>query len=296
MKHGVLVVDKPSGLSSHGVVSRVRRLARQRTVGHAGTLDPMATGVLVVMLGEATKLAAHLSADDKVYRASITLGVCTDTLDAEGEVTARAEVPALSTADVRRAAETFLGPGKQRAPRVSAVKRGGRPLYERHRRGEEFEAPLRDVYLAWLSELRYGAPQVELQLGVGKGYYVRAFARDLGDRLGTGAHLSALRRLRSGSFGLEESISLEALMADGGEARLEDALLSPADAVRHLTRAHLDREGVTDAFHGRPIRGGHFRLDGEGPGPLALLDPEGRLIGLGRRAGADLAVSRGLRY
>ncbi|NOY90058.1 MAG: tRNA pseudouridine(55) synthase TruB [Deltaproteobacteria bacterium] len=297
--HGVLVVDKPAGLSSHDVVSRVRRVAGQRGVGHAGTLDPMATGVLVVLLGEGTKLASHLTSDDKIYQAEITLGSETDTLDAEGEVTARAEVPVLSAESVRRAAELFLGAQDQRAPVVSALKLRGTSLHERYRRGEAVEAPIRRVHMHWLEFLGYRAPVAALRVGVAKGYYVRSLARDLGLALGTRAHLSSLRRLGSGSLSLDGAVPLDALLEPEGRARLEAALLPLEAAVGHLPQARLVARGAEDAFHGRAVRPADYTLRGRlSQGELAaMLGPDGRLLALGKlQPNGALRVARGFRY
>ncbi|MGB9339614.1 MAG: tRNA pseudouridine(55) synthase TruB, partial [Polyangiales bacterium] len=145
--NGVLIVDKPAGCTSHDVVQRVRKAIGQRSVGHAGTLDPLATGVLVVALGEGTKLVSHLQRDDKRYEVSIALGAETDSLDADGEIVRTAEVPALDRETVEKALATFIGRHPQEAPKLSAIKVGGTPLHRRMRRGEEVEAPVREVEL-----------------------------------------------------------------------------------------------------------------------------------------------------
>ena len=296
--NGVLVVDKPGGLSSHDVVARVRRVAGQRSVGHAGTLDPMATGVLVVLLGEGTKLASYLTADDKVYRAAIRLGSETDTLDAEGEVVERAPVPALDVGGVRRVVESFLGPQQQRAPVVSALKVNGRALHERYRRGEEVEAPIRAVRMRWFDGLTYADGLVTLRVGVAKGYYVRSLARDLGLALGTRGHLEALRREASGALELRDAVPLDALLATAGPERLASSLLSLADAVAHLPQVELSAAGANDAFHGRLVRAADYTSQAVrvGDQPLALLGPDGSLVAIGQgHAKGTLRVVRGFR-
>src|SRR5262245_5092343 len=183
---GVLIVDKAEGPTSHDVVRLARRVFGTRAVGHAGTLDPMASGVLVLGIGEGTKLLAHLGADDKRYAARVTLGAETDTLDALGQVTARAPVPAgLDLAQVRTAAQGFLGTITQRAPEYSALKQGGEPLYARVRRGEAVTAPEREVMVHALAIESVGADSIQLTLHCGKGFYVRSLARDLARALGT---------------------------------------------------------------------------------------------------------------
>lgn len=242
----MLVVDKPRGMTSHDVVARARRALRTRAVGHAGTLDPMATGVLVIAVGEATKLVPSLTADDKAYDATIQLGVATDSLDADGSETARAEVPTLSLAEVQAAADGFLGPHRQRAPAVSAIKVDGERLHAKARRGEVFEAPVRDVVLHAVDVRSVADARVELSLRCAKGFYVRSFGRDLAEALGTVGHLTALRRTSSGRFDLSTACQVEELDA----ARL----LPLADAAqRVLPGLDLDEDQCRDVRCGRRI-------------------------------------------
>lgn len=301
---GVLVVDKPCGPTSHDVVQRVRRALRTRSVGHAGTLDPMATGVLVVAVGEGTKLVSHLTADDKVYEATVTLGTATDTLDAEGTVTATADVPPLREAQVRPVLAGFVGLLAQRAPRVSAIKVGGRALHDRVRRGEQVEAPVREVRVHSLDLLSMEGPELRLRVHSGKGFYVRSLARDLAEALGTVGHLSALRRTRSGVFDLSEAVDLASIerAAAGDEtmrSRLGSALGSLERASAALPQVSLTAEGVDDARHGRPISAERASItdlpDLPPDATIALLDPEGCLVALGRREGDRLRVVRGIR-
>ncbi|MFW5876892.1 MAG: tRNA pseudouridine(55) synthase TruB [Myxococcota bacterium] len=301
---GMLVVDKPRGPTSHDVVQRVRRAFRTRSVGHAGTLDPMATGVLVVAVGEATKLVAHLAADDKVYEATVTLGTATDTLDAEGAITATAEVPPLSEAAVRPVLAGFVGPLAQRAPRVSAIKVQGRALHERVRRGEHVEAPVRQVWVHSIDLLAVDGSELRLRVHSGKGFYVRSLARDVAEALGTVGHLSALRRTRSGAFDLDQAVDLASIerAAVGDEtmrARLGSALVSLEGASAGMPQVPLTDQGVDDARHGRPVlaeRTTAAELPESPPdAAVALLDPEGRLVALARRDGSRLRVVRGIR-
>ncbi|MCA9529246.1 MAG: tRNA pseudouridine(55) synthase TruB, partial [Myxococcales bacterium] len=234
--NGVLVVDKPAGPTSHDIVARARRALGTRRVGHAGTLDPMATGVLVLAIGEGTKLVPYLTAADKRYVATVRLGSSTTTLDAEGTVDAEAPVPSgLSVADVERAAERFAGGYAQRVPAVSAVKVEGRRLHERVRRGEVVDAPVREVALRALEVRRVSGADVELALECGKGFYVRAFARDLASALGTVGHLVALRRTRSGAFDVRDAVPAAWLEA----ARLpkQQGGGSPAEATDEAAQA-----------------------------------------------------------
>ena len=296
--HGVLVVDKPRGPTSHDVVALARRALGTRAVGHAGTLDPMATGVLVVAVGEATKLVRWLTEDAKSYRATVTLGAETDTLDAEGRIVERAAVPSdLTRARVEAIAnERFAGPIRQRPPAFSAIKVGGRSLHERARRGEAVEVPEREVTVHRLDVLAIEGDRLELELDVSKGFYVRSLARDLARALDTRGHLSALRRIRSGAFILEGALDGEVLAAaargdDAARDRVRSALIEPAGACSGMPRVVLDADGVRDARHGRPIRTASA-VDEE---PLALLDESGRLVAIGARREGRIQVLRGLR-
>ncbi|HJL15401.1 MAG TPA: tRNA pseudouridine(55) synthase TruB [Sandaracinaceae bacterium LLY-WYZ-13_1] len=301
------MVDKPHGPTSHDVVARVRKALGTRAVGHAGTLDPMATGVLVVAVGEGTKLVRWLTADDKTYRATVALGVETDTLDAQGAPAERAEVPALDAARVRGVAAGFVGAQRQRPPAFSAIKVDGQALHERARRGEAVEAPERDVTVRRLQILDVSldgdAPRIELEVEASKGFYVRSLGRDLARALGTRGHLSALRRLRSGPFASSEAVRGETLdaAADGDEAArraLRAALLPLADACRGMPAVRLSERGVEDAGHGRPVRPQDaVGLDelAEGAEPVAMLGPGGALVAVGRRERGQLRVMRGVR-
>lgn len=207
--HGALVIDKATGMTSFSAMRLAQRALGQKTAGHAGTLDPMATGVLVVLLGEATKLSNLLMDHDKVYEAEVTLGVETDTLDAEGSVTAEAAVPSLTDESIVAALAGFVGHRLQVPPRFSALKKDGKTHMSRARTGEDFEVEARPSDCFGLDLLAHHPgerPRLVLRVHCGKGYYVRSLARDLGYRLGTVAHLSALRRTRVGAFSLAQAV------------------------------------------------------------------------------------------
>ncbi len=301
--NGLLVVDKPRGVTSHDVVQWARRALRTRAVGHAGTLDPMATGVLVIAVGEGTKLVRWLTADDKVYIASVALGAETSTDDAEGAITERAPVPPMSVERVRAVAAGFLGTITQRPPAFSAIKVGGRALHERARRGEAVEVPEREVAVHRLEVVEVAPERIDLELEVSKGFYVRSLARDLARALGTRGHLSALRRVRSGSFDLRRAASGELLerAASGDEAaraELRALLRTLGDACAAMPRVILHGRGVEDARHGRPIRLEHARGAGAlepACEPVAMLDEAGALVAIGALRGEHLAVVRGVR-
>ncbi|MBT8468158.1 MAG: tRNA pseudouridine(55) synthase TruB, partial [Deltaproteobacteria bacterium] len=243
--NGVLIVDKPAGCTSHDVVQRVRKAIQQRSVGHAGTLDPLATGVLVVAIGEGTKLVSHLQSDDKRYEVSIVLGAETDSLDADGEVTDRAEVPTLDRAAVERALQPFIGRHPQTAPKLSAIKLGGTPLHRRIRRGEEVEAPVREVELHSANLVEVGQDHIVLQLHCGKGFYVRSLARDLARALGTLGHVKDLRRTASGSFSIDSALYGDQMTDEAIEGRL----IPLRQACSALRRVELDDDGVAHARH-----------------------------------------------
>jgi tRNA pseudouridine55 synthase len=209
----VLVVDKPLGMTSFDVVRRVRRAARVKRVGHGGTLDPLASGVLPICLGEATKLAQFLLDADKEYAFTVCFGVETDSEDAAGAVTARADASGVDAAAVDRALAGFRGPNTQVPPMYSALKRAGRPLYDYARAGEAVTVEARAVVIHALELLAFRGPDaVDLNMRCSKGTYVRALARDLGRTLGPGAHVTALRRTRSGPFALADAQPLDGSM------------------------------------------------------------------------------------
>ena len=226
---GVLLVDKPQGLTSHDVVDRVRRLYRTRRVGHAGTLDPMATGLLIVLVGKATKASDQLMAQDKEYLGEATLGVATDTQDAEGEALETNPVAALAEAQVRAALAAMRGEQLQVPPMHSAKKVGGKKLYELARKGVEVAREPRAIRVDEFELLSWQSPKIGFRVRCTKGTYVRTLAHDLGRRLGPGAHLSMLRRTRSGALEVAQARTLLQLGAMD-DAQLAAALV-PVDAV-----------------------------------------------------------------
>ncbi len=288
---GLLVVDKPSGPTSHDIVAQVRRLAGTRKVGHAGTLDPMATGVLLLGLGRATRLLGHLAGSDKAYEATIRLGVCTSTDDAEGEVLATApaeSVDAVTPAQVEAAAAAFRGTIAQVPSAVSAVKVDGQRAYRRVRAGEEVRLPARTVTV---SRLEIGVPgrpgpgmlDVPVSVRCSSGTYVRALARDLGAALGVGGHLTALRRTAVGGVSVAEAHPLAELSALDGPGL---PLLPLAEAARRFFACvQVDDTTARAVVHGRPLS-----LTLPGPdAPAALLSADGALLALYRQRG-DVAV------
>lgn len=294
--HGVLVVDKPTGMTSHDVVQRLRRRAQTSRVGHAGTLDPMATGVLVVMVGEATKLGPYLTADDKRYRAELMLGRSTDTLDADGTVIAEAPLPAAWTDRRAEWLEKALAEERQRAwqipPAYSAISIDGVRAHELARRGEAPDLAPRPVEVRSLSCIGTSDDgRVTVEVETSKGYYVRSLARDLGVTLGCPSHLTALRRLASGCFTLDDASPLERLL---GETTLEERLVSLADAAtRAMPTARLAPDAVTRARQGKRLLDGDFTTPPMDVRPTAWLGPDGSVVAVGARGDDGHRVLRG---
>jgi tRNA pseudouridine55 synthase len=210
---GVLLVDKPSGLTSHDVVYHLRRKLQMKKIGHAGTLDPMATGLLVMLIGKATRISQYLISVDKVYEGEATLGVVTDSQDAQGEVMETRPVPPLTEAQVRETMKSFLGDQYQMPPMHSAIKIGGVPLYKMARKGEEIEREPRFIRISSFELTSFALPKLGFTVHCTKGTYVRTIANDLGNKLGSGAHLSALRRTGSGKFNISQCMPLEQIEA-----------------------------------------------------------------------------------
>ena len=292
-ENGIVIVDKPAGCTSHDVVQRVRKALRQRSVGHAGTLDPLATGVLVVAVGEGTKLVSHLQSEDKRYEVTIALGAETDSLDADGEVTETSDVPPLDAAAVEQALQPFIGRHPQEAPKLSAIKVGGTPLHRRVRRGEDVEAPVREVelYEAKVDEVSQDA--LGLSLHCGKGFYVRSLARDVARALGTRGHVKELRRTASGAFSIDSAVYGDQMTAEA----IAERLIPLKEACSALTRVELTDEGVGHARHGRPIGPevivGNAWRDASAEDSLALFAPDGDPVALGRRVDGGIRVVRG---
>lgn len=278
---GVLNVDKPSGLTSHDVVARVRRLAGQRRVGHAGTLDPLATGVLVVCLGAATRLAEYLADTDKEYRAAVRLGVRTDTWDADGAVVEERDARHVSREAVEATLAEFVGRIAQVPPMYSALKRGGEPLYRLARKGISVEREPREVDVYAVTLETWAPPEVVFTVRCGKGTYVRSLAHDLGERLGVGAHITRLRRLAVGPLRAEDAVALAAL-EDAGEGWIE-YLVSPAAALAHLPGVTLGAEDVRRVQQGQAVAVETPAAEG----PLLAHDAAGALIAVLRPADAD---------
>lgn len=263
---GVLLLDKPVGLSSNDALQKARRLFSAAKGGHTGTLDPLASGLLPLCFGEATKFSADLLDADKTYEATVKLGVTTDSGDAEGTVTATRPVD-VSEADVLAALPRFTGAILQVPPMHSALKRGGRPLYELARKGIEVEREARPVTIYAIELHSFEGDSLSLRVKCSKGTYIRVLAADLGEALGCGAHLSALRRTGVGDLDLADGITLAALEAMAEEQR--PAGLQPVDALlQSLPAAHLDELAAQRFHHGNPVQWkgdtGRYRVYADG--------------------------------
>jgi tRNA pseudouridine55 synthase len=211
MMDGIIVVNKPSGMTSHDVVSRARRILRMRQIGHAGTLDPLATGVLVLLVGKGTKLFKKFEAFDKAYRASLILGTRTTTADVEGETIEQMPFSHISQQDILETFKQFIGEIQQTPPMVSAIKVNGRRLYELARKGIEVERQARQVRIDALNLLEFHSPRVRFYLECSKGTYVRKLAEDVGERLGCGACIAEIERTKVGPFKIEDAVTLDEL-------------------------------------------------------------------------------------
>ena len=275
---GMVVIDKEPGWTSHDVVARVRRIFGQRRVGHAGTLDPDATGVLLVGLGRATRLLRFLSALSKTYTAEVVLGVATHTLDASGEVVGTWDMGSVTLEDARAAAAVLTGDILQVPPMVSAVKMDGQPLYRLARRGEEVPRVPRPVTVHRFEVAEGSEPGVlSIEVECSSGTYVRVLAADLGAALGGGAHLRNLRRTRVGSFTDAEARPVGLLD--------ETSVLTPAQAMRDLDRAAADPEVARLVGRGLPLD--RVAVGATGDGPFAVVDDRGRLLAVYEATATD---------
>jgi tRNA pseudouridine55 synthase len=306
---GVVVVDKPAGMTSHDVVNVMRRLYGTRRVGHAGTLDPDATGVLVVCLGQATRLVEYLAAGRKSYVAGVRFGIETDTQDASGRVLSTRPAGHLGAQDVERALERFRGRIRQIPPMVSAVHHEGKRLYELARAGKQVEREAREIeiFRLELREFRPGeAADAIVEVVCSSGTYIRTLAADIGEAVGTGAHMSSLRRTWVTCAGerrldVEQAFSLDALRQRAQEGRLSETILPMAEAVRDWPSVTLDEESLMRILAGQRLALGESgplaalrsgdeaaRCDGDDGSPVAVLDGSGRLAAVATISSGEL--------
>lgn len=269
---GILNIDKPGGLTSHDVINQVRRVAGLRRVGHAGTLDPLATGVLLVCLGRATRLVEYLMGQPKTYETVIRLGQSTDTYDADGQVTA--ERPCTFTQnDLTQALAPFRGPIQQTPPLYSAIKQGGQPLYKLARQGVQVEVAARDVTIYELDQLVFDPPLLTLRVVCSSGTYIRSLAHDLGETLGCGGHVTTLRRTAVGTFTSDTAVALAHLTPGNLSAWLQPL----PTAVSHLPSVHFEEAETARLLQGQTVP---WQMPQLQTSPARAYAPDGMFIGI----------------
>jgi tRNA pseudouridine55 synthase len=278
--NGVIVVDKPQGWTSHDVVGKMRRIADTRKIGHLGTLDPMATGVLPLVLNRATRLAQFFTRNEKTYEGVIRFGWTTDSYDADGEVTSPMSEPALTQSEVESALDRFRGAFLQTPPPVSAKKIGGRPAYVAARKRQPVEIPPVEVTVHELTLLSFSGAEAAVRVRCSAGTYLRSIAHDAGQALGCGAFLKALRRIQSGPFAITQAHTLEHLQSLAGERRLAEALLPAAELLPEFPAEVVDQITETQIRQGRDFRVSPFRSRG-GAKYVKALSRTGDLIAIG---------------
>lgn len=286
-KHGYVVIDKPAGWTSHDVVARARRILGERRVGHAGTLDPAAVGVLPIAVGLATRTVEYLASATKSYRADITFGIETDSWDADGTVTRVADASHLTAASIEEVLTTFLGPQLQKPPMHSAVKVGGRRLYDLARSGRDIDVPAQEIRIHALEPVTWQASTMTIDITCSKGTYIRALARDLGEKLETGAYLSHLVRTRTGPFTLDDAVSLDDLgplteaLGWGGLAYHPDWVLQETVAVV------ADEDAARSWEMGRTVKCHSFVT-----GTIRAYDAGGTWMGVGEAASGAIRPTK----
>jgi tRNA pseudouridine55 synthase len=251
--NGLLILDKPPGLTSNKCLQQVKHLLRAAKAGHTGALDPLASGVLPLCFGEATKVSQFLLDSDKVYRARVKLGVTTTTGDSEGEVLATVPVPVLSMEQVESALQQFRGLITQQPPIYSALKQNGVPLYKLARAGKAIEPKFRDVRIHSLVLLAHEGAELDIEVSCSKGTYIRTLAEDIGKALGTGGHITVLRRLKAGPFALAASLTMEQMIALAELGELKARLIAMDEAVSDLPQIQLDVEQTRHLRQGKSV-------------------------------------------
>ena len=281
MINGFIVIDKPAGITSHDVVSRVRRIIGTRKVGHTGTLDPFATGVLPVADNDGTKVIPFLDEGAKTYEALLRLGVTTDTLDMTGAIQSESDLTRITLEPFIACLAGFTGAISQIPPMYSAIKQNGQPLYKLARQGIDVERKPRDVEIYSLELLSFDLPHAAIRVTCSRGTYVRSLADDIGRALGCGAALQELRRTASGPFRIEDAVTLDTLEVIAGEGRESEVCVTPQEALAPLPEIALDNAELCDVRHGRSFqlaqsgRGKATAIDG---GSLIRLSYDGELV------------------
>lgn len=267
-QHGILILDKPSGPTSAGCLKSIKHSLGQKKIGHAGTLDPMATGVLIVLLGQGTKLAPYLTAGTKTYVGELQLGTITDTYDVQGVVLKEHPWEQLTKKEVEQEVLLWQSLTHQEVPPVSAAKHNGKPLYKLHRAGEEVPVKTKSIQISQVEILSLDLPLVQFRVTCSQGTYIRSLAHSLGKRLGCGAMLTSLTRERCHPFGLDQAHSLEDVIADG--EHLTDRVISLADALPHWPHVVLDENEASEVKNGTWLLANAHDLPPEGERRLFL--------------------------
>ncbi len=285
--HGILLLDKPAGLTSTAALTRAKRILGIKKAGHTGALDPMATGLLPLCFGQATKVSQFLLESDKQYLADIELGVTTDSGDADGKVTSERTVPELTARQIETVLDSFRGPIEQIPPMVSALKHKGKRLHELARQGIEVERKPRSITIHQLDRLDFDTNRLTVRVGCSKGTYIRSLAMDIGEVIGCGAHLSMLRREQSGPFSLDKATTLDEL-SDRDQEAARAALISPDQALIHLDAISIKMEQARALRHGQPVSLEH------GPVELIRMYSDQEFIGVGGIDGLGVLRSKRL--
>ncbi len=278
--HGILLIDKEQGWTSHDAVAKARRITGQRKIGHTGTLDPMATGLLVLCLGDGTRLVEYMTGHDKRYEGEIVLGARTETDDAEGQVVERREVAEVAEDDLRQLERRFTGELMQRPPAFSAIKVAGKRAYAAARAGKPVDLAERPVVVHSLRLARLSGERLKIEVRCGAGTYIRSLARDIGEALGCGAHLSALRRTAAGGFDVSDACSLADIEIIARAGLLEQLLRQPDEGVPEIEAAIVEHQrgqrfGQGNALEIEPERA--FE-----PGAIRVYDDTGSFLGIGQ--------------
>jgi tRNA pseudouridine55 synthase len=286
IRSGVLPVDKGPGVTSFQVVAQLRRVLRAAKIGHGGTLDPAATGLLPILIGEATKLTPYLVDLDKEYLATVRLGVTTDTQDLSGTVLQSRPLPELDAAGIARALERFVGMIRQVPPMYSALHHEGRRLYELARAGVEVERPPRDVTVYSIHLETLALPDLVIRVRCGKGFYVRTLAADLGEALGAGGVLARLVRTRVGPYRLEDAVLWDTVVNARDGKALWPRVLPPDSVLETMQEARLSEQSARAFVNGQSV------ADSGAPGPVRVYGADGALLGIGTRRGALVKPER----
>jgi tRNA pseudouridine55 synthase len=280
--NGVLIVNKPRGWTSHDVVSKARRILQEKQIGHTGTLDPLATGVLVLCIGKATKIVRYLETDDKEYTAEMKLGITTDTQDADGKVLEARAYSSPTIGQLQDALNAFRGSIQQRPPAFSALKVNGVPSYRMARKGTLTEHEKRPVTVHAVKLVEFTDPIAHFTVHCSKGTYVRTLCADIGERLGMGAHLLSLIRTRAGRFLLEQALTLEEVAERAASGQAEKMLITLSDAVSGFPACTVDDPDAQSIAHGNAVSAPQGFSPEDTKAPVRVLGRDGRLLAVAR--------------